>query len=200
MKIIAITGSIATGKSLVSNYLIENDYALVDTDKLSREVVEVGSTGLKALVESFGNRILQSDGSLDRKTFASIIFSDEKSRDLADSILHPLISDLARERLAAYQKRGCPIAFVDIPLYYEGQANIVVDSVWLVYTTETIQRERLMGRNNIDAQEAQKLINTQMSIETKANLADVVIDNTGSKQATYDQVDNLLDSILTERD
>ncbi|XJS11321.1 dephospho-CoA kinase [Aerococcaceae bacterium WGS1372] len=196
MKIIAITGSIATGKSLVSNYLIKKGYPLVDTDKLSRLVVQPDSEGLNQLVSAFGSKILQEDGNLDRKAFAKIIFNDEKSRALADSILHPLISDLARTRLNQYEREGNQIAFVDIPLYYEGQADIVVDSVWLVYTNEELQKERLMSRNNIDAKEAQNLINNQLSIEEKARLADLIIDNTSSKQATYQQVDTLLEKLL----
>lgn len=196
MKIIAITGGISTGKSLVSNYLIDKNFALVDTDKLSREVVEANSHGLKRLVKSFGQSILQEDGSLDRKAFANIIFNDKKSRDIADSILHPLISDLARERLEEYREKGETIAFVDIPLYYEGQADIIVDSVWLVYTTEAIQVQRLMKRNNIGEKEARNLVNNQLSIEKKDELADVIIDNTGSIENTYAQVDKLLEKYL----
>ena len=193
MKVIAITGSIATGKSLVSNYLIEKGLPLVDTDQLSRQVVEVGSEGLKQLVEAFGSKILQADGSLDRKAFANIIFNDEKSRQRTDQILHPLIADLARLYLKQYQEAGHPIAFVDIPLYYEGQADIKVDTVWLVYTNESLQKERLMKRNNIGPAEAENLINNQWSIEKKAKLADVIINNSNTKQDTYKQVDALLE-------
>lgn len=199
MKVIAITGSIATGKSLVSNYLIEKGLPLVDTDQLSREVVKVGSDGLKQLVEAFGSKILQADGSLDRKAFANIIFNDEKSRQRTDHILHPLIADLTHQRLEQYRQAACPLAFVDIPLYYEGQADIRVDSVWLVYTSESLQKKRLMQRNNLQADEAQNLMNNQWSIDKKVKLADVIINNSNTKQDTYKQVDLLLEELLNKK-
>ena len=177
MKVIAITGSIATGKSGVSNYLIKRGFPVIDTDILSRFVVEKGSTGLKQLTEAFGNQILNEDGTLNRKKLGSILFSDEESKQTINRILHPLIADEANQQIKDYQTAGERLIFVDIPLYYEVNINILMDDVWLVYTTPTIQLERLMKRNQINEQEAQQLINNQISIEDKAKWAEKIIDN-----------------------
>lgn len=192
MKVIAITGSISTGKSSVSNYLIEKNIPVIDTDKLSRVVVEKGSVGLNQLIENFGNKILNDDGTLNRKALGEIIFNDSKSREKLNHILHPLIRQLVNEQLEEYRASNVPLVFVDIPLYYEGNANIKADEVWVVYTTLDSQLKRLMKRNNIDQQEAHNLINSQMSIEDKSTWADVVIDNSGTLEETYRQVDQLL--------
>lgn len=192
MKVIAITGSIATGKSGVSNYLIKRGFPVIDTDILSRVVVEKGSTGLKQLTEAFGDQILNEDGTLNRKKLGSILFSDEESKQTINRILHPLIADEANQQIKDYQTAGERLIFVDIPLYYEVNINILMDDVWLVYTTPTIQLERLMKRNQINEQEAQQLINNQISIEDKAKWAEKIIDNSGTLEATYQQVEALL--------
>lgn len=192
MKVIAITGSIATGKSGVSNYLIKRGFPVIDTDILSRVVVEKGSTGLKQLTEAFGQQILNEDGTLNRKKLGSIIFSDEESKQTINRILHPLIADEARQQVKDYQSAGERLIFVDIPLYFEVNINIPTDDVWLVYTTPTIQLERLMKRNQINEQAAQQLINNQISIEDKAKWAEKIIDNSGTLETTYQQVEALL--------
>ena len=129
MKAIAITGSIATGKSTVSKYLIQQGYPVIDTDIISRVVVEKGTVGLERLKENFGEDIIQADGTLNRKALGNIVFNDEASKEKLNQILHPLISKESKERMAAYKEEGHSLIFVDIPLYYEVDIDIPTDAV-----------------------------------------------------------------------
>ncbi|MGO4942926.1 dephospho-CoA kinase [Ruoffia tabacinasalis] len=192
MKAIAITGSIATGKSTVSKYLIQQGYPVIDTDIISRVVVEKGTVGLERLKENFGEDIIQADGTLNRKALGNIVFNDEASKEKLNQILHPLISKESKERMAAYKEEGHSLIFVDIPLYYEVDIDIPTDAVWLVYVSPDIQLERLMKRNQIGEEDARQLISNQISIEDKAKWSEIVIDNSNTPEETHKQVDQLL--------
>ena len=192
MKAIAITGSIATGKSTVSKYLIQQGYPVIDTDIISRIVVEKGTIGLERLKENFGEGIIQADGTLNRKALSNIVFNDAASKEKLNQILHPLISKESKERMAAYKEEGHSLIFVDIPLYYEVDIDIPTDAVWLVYVSPDIQLERLMKRNLMGEEEARQLISNQISIEDKAKWSEIVIDNSNTPEETHKQVDQLL--------
>lgn len=192
MKAIAITGSIATGKSTVSKYLIQQGYPVIDTDIISRVVVEKGTVGLERLKENFGEDIIQADGTLNRKALGNIVFNDEASKEKLNQILHPLISKESKERMAAYKEEGHSLIFVDIPLYYEVDIDIPTDAVWLVYVSPDIQLERLMKRNQIGEEDARQLISNQISIEDKAKWSEIVIDNSNTPEETHKQIDQLL--------
>lgn len=192
MKAIAITGSIATGKSTVSKYLIQQGYPVIDTDIISRVVVEKGTVGLERLKENFGEDIIQADGTLNRKALGNIVFNDKASKEKLNQILHPLISKESKERMAAYKEEGHSLIFVDIPLYYEVDIDIPTDAVWLVYVSPDIQLERLMKRNQIGEEDARQLISNQISIQDKAKWSEIVIDNSNTPEETHKQVDQLL--------
>ncbi|MGO1677908.1 MAG: dephospho-CoA kinase [Ruoffia tabacinasalis] len=192
MKTIAITGSIATGKSTVSKYLIQQGYPVIDTDIISRIVVEKGTIGLERLKENFGEGIIQEDGTLNRKALSNIVFNDAASKEKLNQILHPLISKESKERMAAYKEEGHSLIFVDIPLYYEVDIDIPTDAVWLVYVSSDIQLERLMKRNLMSEEDARQLISNQISIQDKAKWSEIVIDNSNTPEETHKQIDQLL--------
>ncbi|WP_338488189.1 dephospho-CoA kinase [Ruoffia tabacinasalis] len=192
MKAIAITGSIATGKSTVSKYLIQQGYPVIDTDIISRIVVEKGTIGLERLKENFGEGIIQADGTLNRKALSNIVFNDAASKEKLNQILHPLISKESKERMAAYKKEGHSLIFVDIPLYYEVDIDIPTDAVWLIYVSPDIQLERLMKRNLMSEEDARQLISNQLSIQDKAKWSEIVIDNSNTLEETHKQIDQLL--------
>ncbi|MBA5728461.1 dephospho-CoA kinase [Aerococcaceae bacterium INB8] len=192
MKAIAITGSIATGKSTVSKYLIQQGYPVIDTDIISRIVVEKGTVGLERLKENFGEDIIQADGTLNRKALSNIVFNDAASKEKLNQILHPLISKESKKRMKAYKEEGHSLIFVDIPLYYEVDIDIPTDAVWLVYVSPDIQLERLMKRNLLGEEDARQLISNQISIEDKAKWSEIVIDNSNTPEETYKQIDQLL--------
>lgn len=195
MRVIGLTGGIATGKSTVSNYLLSLGIPVIDADLISREVVEPGQPGLLKLLQKFGPEILTQDGQLNRPALAQKLFHNEAVRQQVNQLLHPLIYDTMFERVAAFQSQGEALVFLDIPLLFETQTKNLFDDIWLVYVPETIQLERLMKRDQLSQEAAVARIASQLSIEEKRLLADVIIDNSGTIEVTLAQVKSLLDSM-----
>lgn len=190
MKVIGLTGGIATGKSTVSAYLKKKGFPIVDADIAARKAVEKGSDGLKQIVATFGEAILTVDQSLDRAKLGAIIFSDSEKREQLNQIVHPIVRDIMeKEKNEALETHQYVI--MDIPLLFENQLQQTVDEVWLVYTNKNIQLERLMHRNQLTQSEALKRIESQMPIDEKRNLADVVIENNLDLEHLYDQIDRV---------
>ena len=200
MLVIGLTGGIATGKSTVSNYLLSLGLAVIDADIISREVVEPGGKGLLQLVQSFGSHLLQSNGQLDRAKLADLLFHDETIRRQVNDILHPLIYEAIFEQVADYRLKGEQAVFLDIPLLFESGELEYFDEIWLVYVPETVQLNRLMQRDHLSKEYGQARLASQLAIESKKSLADVIIDNTGSIQETYKQVETILKQRMIKRE
>ena len=196
VKVIGITGGIATGKSTVSQIIRNEGFQVIDSDSIARKVVERGSKGLALIINEFGKDLLMEDGNLDRERLGEIIFNDDNKRETLNSLLHPLIRESMVSRIsqaAGFNK----VVFVDIPLLFESretieESGVKLDEVWLVYTEEAIQLSRLMNRNNYKYEEALARIRSQMDIEKKRLLSDRLIDNSGSVEDTRKQVLDLL--------
>lgn len=195
MKVIVLTGSIATGKSTVAEHLQFRGYEVIDLDAISREVVAPGHPGLRKLVNEFGQQILSPIGTLNRSALAEIIFSNDQAKTRVNDILHPMIYKEAQKQVDKLRKRDKEVIFVDIPLYYESNHNFECDQVWVVYIPETLQVERLMKRNSYSEAEAMARINSQISIEKKNNWADVAIDNSGTIKELRANVDLALNAL-----
>lgn len=195
MKIIVLTGGIATGKSTVSQYLIQKGYPVIDSDKIARQVVEPGSNGLEQLVTHFGIEILNEYGELNRQVFGDMIFGRKDLIRQVNQILHPLIFEAMESAIQSYRNQGQALVFLDIPLYYEVNKSYQEDQVWLVYVPEDVQSDRLQKRNHLDNEQVKQRIQSQLSIEEKLKLADVIIDNQGAVEDLYLQVDRLLENI-----
>ncbi|MBS4461669.1 MULTISPECIES: dephospho-CoA kinase [unclassified Facklamia] len=189
MKVIGLTGGIATGKSTVSQYLISKGYEVIDADLVAREVVEVGQPGLVALVQSFGSSILTVDGQLDRKRLGTLIFSDVPKRQMVNELLHPYIFERIRRKR---EQSNQAILFIDMPLLFEVGYEKQVDEVWLVYVSKDVQLTRLMERDSLSMDLAKERLSSQWPIEQKRQLVTTIIDNSGSVKATYQQVEQAL--------
>lgn len=199
-KIIGITGGIATGKSTVTNFLIDKGYKVIDADKIAREVVEKGEIAYDEIVNYFGNNILKKDGSIDRKKLGEIIFNDQNKRTKLNSIVHPQVIKKIKENINLYSKNN-NILFVDIPLLIEKveyfkDNNLVFNEIWLVYLKEEEQIKRLIKRDKISLNDSKKRINAQMPIKLKKKYADKIIDNNKDKDYLYEQIIKLLDSLI----
>lgn len=184
-KIIGLTGGIATGKTTVSKILTGNGYVVIDADILSRSVTKKGEPAFTQIVKEFGENILNEEGSIDRKVLGKIIFSDEKLKLRLNNITHPYIFEEIKKQIIK-KCRENKIVFVDIPLLFEeysklNEANINFDEIWLVYVEKSSQLNRLMKRDELNIQEAEKRIGSQMPIEEKLKLADVIINNNEDK-------------------
>ncbi|UUX34166.1 dephospho-CoA kinase [Fundicoccus culcitae] len=192
MYVVALTGGIATGKSTVSNYLLKQGIPVIDTDLLSRKVVEPGEMGLKQVTQAFGPAILTLEGQLNRSKLGEIIFNNEEAKKQLNGILHPLIYDEVSRMLDQYRQAGQTLVFVDVPLLFEVNRDRYYDESWLVYLNADRQLERLMLRNNFSVEEAKARINSQLPIDEKVILADIVINNSGTREETYQQIDEQL--------
>ena len=190
-KIIGLTGSISTGKTQVSNYLRDRGEKVIDADLIAREVVDLGAVKEK-IKEAFGHDIYKDD-ELDRKALGEIVFRDKEKRQVLNEIEHPEIYRIILEEIKNSKGR----VFVDIPLLFESQHlnekyGLVFDEVWLVYVNRETQVKRLIKRDRISRGYALEKINSQMSVEDKKIMADVIIDNSGSLEETFKQVEENL--------
>lgn len=190
-KIIGLTGSISTGKTQVSNYLRDRGEKVIDADLIAREVVDLEPVKEK-IKEAFGNDIYKDD-ELDRKTLGEIVFRDKEKRQVLNEIEHPEIYRIILEEIKNSKGR----VFVDIPLLFESEElnkkyNLNFDEIWLVYVDKKEQIKRLMKRDDISEDFALEKINSQMSLEEKKKLADLVIDNSRDLEDTFRQVEENL--------
>ncbi len=186
-KVIVITGSIATGKSLVSSYLKDKGYKLLDADEIAHSLMQVGQVNYNNIVEYFGKDILDDKKNINNKKLANIVFNDKDKLDILNNLTHDNIFNKIMNDISISTDK---IIFVDIPLYIENIANnnLPVDEIWLVYTDEKTQLQRLMKRNDLSQEEAISRIKSQMSIEEKVKFADFIIDNRKSREETIKQV------------
>lgn len=174
---VGLTGSIGVGKSFVTSVLAEMGARVLDADQTAREVVAAGTQGLSALVSAFGDEILQADGTLDRARLGALVFADESKRLLLNSILHPFIIAAQDEQLRKWEAldaRG--VAVVDAALMIESGGYSRFDKLIVVHCRPEIQLERLMARNAISREEAERRIAAQMPQEEKKAYADFLID------------------------
>jgi dephospho-CoA kinase len=195
-KIFGLTGSIASGKSTVSNFLKELNVPIVDADVIAKEVVEIGQPAYKKIVEAFGSEILLDSGEINRSFLGSIIFNNKEKRLQLNEIVHPEVRREMKEQADQYIKQGEPIVILDIPLLYEGNSIELVEKVIVVTVSEENQLKRLMNRNGLSKEDALLRIASQIPVKEKAARADYVINNNGDFEDTKRQVKDLLNKII----
>lgn len=189
IRVVGLTGGIASGKSSVARMLVEKGAVVIDADELSRVAVRPGSPALARIVAEFGSGILLPDGNLDRRRMRSAIFGNEEKRRLLEQILHPEIKRLADEGIAAAAASGRRIVFYMAPLLIEAGITDRVDEIWVVTVRPEIQLQRLMERDAISSSDARNIIDSQMSLAEKERHGRVVIDNSGTPEETRQLVD-----------
>jgi dephospho-CoA kinase len=197
MRLIGLTGGIATGKSTVDRMLGARGATIIDADALAREAVRRGEPALDGIIERFGKDVIQDDGTLDRARLGAIVFADADARRDLDRITHPRIAELTRERIAAALAGDAPLVVVDIPLLYENARESMFEGVLVVYAPVDVQVERLRDRNNLDEAAALQRLAAQMPIDEKRARATWVIDNSGDTAATEQAVAAWWDEIVT---
>ncbi len=188
MRVIGLTGGIASGKSEVSRLFEQLGAPVIDTDRISRQLVEPGEPALHEIAEYFGPAVLNSDGSLKRKTVGKLIFGSEEDRFRLEDILHPRIRDEVSLQLKAID---APYVIVVIPLLLESRYPIAVDRVLVVDTPLEMQRQRLRQRNNLSEAEADKMLVAQATNHQRLVIADDVISNIGSLKDLQTEVQRL---------
>ena len=186
-RIIGITGGIASGKSTVTEFLRQQGYQVIDADQVVHELQEPGGRLYQALLSTFGSVILQEDGHLDRPKLGAMIFGNPELLAQSSQIQNQIIrEELAgrRDLLAETEE----FFFMDIPLLFELDYENWFDQIWLVDVTEETQLSRLMNRNALSQEEAEKRITAQLSLNEKRNRVNLIIDNNGLQEATYQQL------------
>lgn len=188
---IGLTGGIASGKSTIAAMFEGLGAALIDTDQLSREVVEPGAPALAEIRAEFGGGVIGADGRLDRRALRRIVFGDAAARRRLESILHPRIRARVLERLGELERRNAPYAIVVVPLLVETGFASLVDRVLVVDCPVETQRRRLMARDEIGERDAGAMLDAQVDRRTRLAAADDVIDNGGSLVEAKRQVERL---------
>lgn len=188
LKLIGLTGGIASGKSTVSRRLVKLGAHVIDTDKIAHDLAKPHKSLWNIYREHFGEEILDENNCLCREKIAARVFSDPEERRWIDGAAHPLIAATVRKKIAALENRGAKIVFLDVPLLFEAEWNRMVDSIWLVYVSQEEQMTRLMKRNGYTQEEAAARIRSQFPLAEKKQRADVVIENNGTLKATAAQV------------
>jgi dephospho-CoA kinase len=189
MRLIGVTGGIATGKSTVDRMLAAHGAAVIDADELARDVVRPGEPALDEVIARFGRGVIRADGSLDRARLGDIVFADPDAREDLERITHPRITELTGKRIAAALAGAAPLVAVDIPLLFENAREAMFEGVLLVYAPREVQIERLRERNGLDEAAALQRLAAQLPIDEKRDRATWVIDNSGDLDATLQAVD-----------
>ena len=192
---IGLTGGIASGKSTVARELERLGAVIIDADVLARDVVALGTEGLKAVVARFGDAVLAADGSLDRRALAGIVFADLQARADLNAIIHPRVRERAAE-LEAAAPAGAVVVHV-IPLLVETGQQDDFDAVVVVDTTVEEQLRRLTRRDSLTQTEAEQRVAAQASREERLDAATHVIDSSGPVRETMRQVDELWQNLST---
>lgn len=200
MKIIGLTGSIATGKSAVTKIVAAAGYRVIDADLVAREVVEPGTFTLEKIKDVFGLDIVEN-GVLNRKKLGQIVFKDPAKLKELTAITSPAIYSAIEDKLNFFKNRGEKVIIIAIPLLFEQKYDESgwLDQILVVATNPRIELDRLMARDHLDEYAAQSRIKAQISIEKKAEMADVVFDNNGSEEELKQQVEKYLADLKKEK-
>lgn len=193
--IIGITGSIACGKSTVSNYLKSKGYIVIDADKIGHEALDDDYVKEKLIV-AFGNEILE-DNKINRQKLGELVFGNSSNLNVLNSIIHPEIRKKILEKIDKNNDKE--LIFIDVALLFEAKFDDLVDKIIVVYVDENTQLTRLMKRNSISKKEALSRIVSQMSPIEKAKLGDYTVNNNLDVINTYEQVDKVLSELKKGR-
>jgi dephospho-CoA kinase len=191
---IALTGGIATGKSYVAGRFREAGVPIVDADLLAREVVLPGTPALSAIRKRFGPDAVRRDGTMDRVRVAQIVFKDKRARLDLEAIVHPAVIKAIGDFFNTLPKRT-PFAVADIPLVFETGRDKDFDAIVVVACPREMQLQRLMERNKLSKEDAEKRIAAQLPIDQKVKRATYVINNDGTFESTNAQVDALIQKL-----
>jgi dephospho-CoA kinase len=185
MKVIGLTGGIASGKSTVAQFLKELGAVIIDADKVGHEAFEPDTESWREVVDAFGNEILTPDGQIDRKKLGQIVFSDPEALNRLNRIVHPRIYELVKARLEEYRRRGVKVVVLEMPLLVEvplsmkpGQPTLSdkVDEVWVTVAPESTVLKRLKDKSGLSEAHSKARIRSQLPSKERLKHADAVID------------------------
>lgn len=192
MRIVGLTGGIASGKSTVSNLFKSNDIPVVDADVVARDALKKGSGGWKKVVEAFGEEILLDNGEINRPRLGQIVFADPDKRQFLNRLLAPYISSGIFWEVVKLWSKGYKVIVLDVPLLFEAKIDKFTKPIIVVWVDPETQIQRLLARDNSSEEDGRNRVNAQMPLDVKRSKADIVIDNTGSLDDLNEQFQNVL--------
>jgi dephospho-CoA kinase len=199
MLIVALTGGIASGKSVVADVLARHGCYIDTADETARGLMEPGQPAWEKVVARFGRKILRPDQTIDRPGLARIIFNDEEARLFLNRLIHPLVLEERKAAIERLAKEGRVKIFVsEAALTIEAGFAGFFDKVIVVYCRPEIQIQRLMERDHIERAEASKKIQAQMPAEEKLKYADYVVDTSGTVEGTKAQSEQVYEKLLKD--
>ncbi len=191
---IGLTGGIASGKSIITNYIRKNKrIPILDADNLSKELIKPKTIGYNKILDYFGNQIIDkysSEKEINRNLLKKIIFEDAKHRKWIQKLLHPLIKEKMIEGCIQYKDNQ--IILLVIPLLFEAKFEDICTEIWLVKCPEEVQKKRLIKRDNISEKEALNIINLQLNFEEKTKLSNVILDNSDNQNEWIHKIRELI--------
>ena len=198
MNTIGITGGVGAGKSAVLKYLEEKYEAyIIVADELAKELEEPGKSVFKALKESFGNDIISDDGSLDKKAFSALIFSDEDALKRANAIIHPAVKEEILRQMDEKKAQGCSLFVVEAALLIEEGYDKILDELWYVYTDESVRFKRLEENRGYTREKSLSIMRRQKSDIEFRKYCRRIIDNSADLWETKAQIDACMHSLLS---
>ena len=198
MLVVGLTGGIASGKTTVSQILRQRGAILIDADQIAMELVQPRTPTWSELIRVFGKEILEADESINRKKLAAMVFSNHQKRRLLEEILHPQIRNEIDRRVEEIRKKDPEaVVVVDAALLVETGAYRRMDKLIVVTATEAQQMERLRKRTGATQEEAKEIISSQMALEEKVNVADLIIRNEGTLEETSKKAKEIFQELKT---
>ena len=190
---VAITGSIATGKSLIEGFIRDDGFSILDTDRVVHHLLKENETVISKIKTAFGDEAFEGD-EISRVNLGKIVFYDSEKKKLLESILHPCVKQEIFHFLMSHRRER--VVFVSVPLLYEVGWQGLFDYVLVVYAEADVQLKRLMDRNLIDENAARNLVSLQMHQSDKVKAADFVLDNSTTIDSAKRQFDYILKKLL----
>jgi len=191
---IGLTGGIATGKTTIANYIKKySEIPILDADHFAKELIQPSNKSYNAVLDYFGHQIIDDSSSekeINRELLKKIIFDNSKHREFIQNLLHPLIKEKMIEKCNQLEKNK--ILLLVVPLLFEAKFTDLCTEIWLVKCPKAIQKQRLMKRNMISDNEAEKIINIQQSFEEKSKFSDVILDNSKDQKLWINTIEKLI--------
>ena len=196
LKVVGLTGGIGTGKTEVAGILEELGAQVLSADQLAHETYLPGTTAWQQIVEEFGPQILIPGGEIDRKVLGAMVFQDDSKRERLNAIVHPRTRELLEERLRRLGDEGSRVSLVEVAILVEAIRQdaawaSLIDEIWVVIAPYDMVVERVVGREGLDADSVLTRIRAQATNDERREIADVIIENSGSLELLRDRVESL---------
>jgi dephospho-CoA kinase len=198
MKVIGLTGGIGSGKSTVSQLLHELGAVVLDADRIGHEAYKPNTETWLEVVSAFGRQILTSNGEIDRRRLAQIVFSDPESLARLNQIVHPRMYEMMKTKIEEFRRQGVKVVVLEAAILLEADWTPLVDEVWVTVTPEHEVVKRTVERTGLPEEQVIARIRSQLSSEERTKHANVIINNDGSIDELKVKIKELWDRIQAQ--